>query len=1087
MVKTEIKTSRTKSTTELAGQLREVNTFVKQNVGQNLLPAVHDSIDGIDSLVAFPQDELETRYPVRVSLYPQLVRLTRKDGSLTDEMASEIQQKLALANLDDYIAAHKIGDVDRVLREHQFTVFEDIRSNLAEGSTEGYIEFPTGTGKSVLAAEMVKALRAKTLIITPTQDLVQQMQDTFTQFVPNIPTGLAYTHVKQLDRDVTITTYDYLLKGVKEGTINPSDYGFVICDEAHKALTPARMDAIRQFKGAIKLGLSATPEYSTDKHVGLLLEKKMHYVTIKEAAEEGLISPFKVFIAQTDIDMSQVPIISSTGEYDPKQLERALNIAKRNQAAVDIYKNHFPDSSAFITTLSVKHAIELEEMFRAEGIEARAFHGRLDKRTRKQYLDDFKSGKIKVLLSKKLLAEGIDAPNANLLINLAPTLSKVNAIQRGGRVLRLDPNNPDKEAIIIDVVDENKHAKGRALTFAEVAGTAFAPKKAKEFTGRTYSGSFRGSSPLIHIEGLKVITNLEEVMEVINRYAEEREQAINIPEGFQRFTPNDIAFEFGMESSRVLYHLRALHEENPQHFKSINRSNYISAEGYELLLDRIRGLAAPEGLIPLPINELVQQVGEGKRSRIYKRLKELQAADPDSVRRSEKGWQWFIAPQLLTTLQVEYGSSVEDGFTQVPIFDLAREFGLRTGSAIYKRLNELAVSHPQYITKSNVGRRQIFTANEHGMQILRDELSQVKSNKPPEPNSVRQQFSSRFRGNGTAERERNSYESDGEDVVVFSTEDFNGMSFEEVDSFRRYMTQAAQYPLLSRQQENIIFKLLEEGKTIDSLFQDTDFLKTIRPKSEGLFANVSRDGESIEELVALCNLRLVIHIAKKYHALTIEDRVQEGYFGLKRAVEGFDYHTGNKFSTYATPWIAQSIDRAVKNDGSMIRIPIHAREVYGKAMKIVTEFEVRENRSPTKKELRSLLEEAQLERIDIVMDLFEGKVTRVASLDRPIGSDTETTLGEFVADNYEDYQPGATDDDNIEQIEGIVGGLLTERELEMLKMRHGIGSDEPMTLEAIGEIYGGLTRERVRQILDKAVKKLQINEELRKLWEDAPV
>src|SRR3989344_2856821 len=245
----------------------------------------------------------------------------RHDGQGKDSSLLARNVTKAITSLDHYIDVHKSSvETDQTLRPKQLTVFEDLRTTLASGQSEGYIKLPTGTGKTVLFVEFAEAINLRTLAVVPTKLLVEQTEDKFDEFAEGLETGKIYTYAKEYGRPVTITTYNSLLTGIDNGTINPEDFDLLILDEAHRSLSDKRKDAVRKFTHAIKIGLSATPTYSVIKNLKNLLNNEIHSMTIKEAVEAGLLSPFSVYLAKTDIDISHVSV-AANGEYNEGQLE----------------------------------------------------------------------------------------------------------------------------------------------------------------------------------------------------------------------------------------------------------------------------------------------------------------------------------------------------------------------------------------------------------------------------------------------------------------------------------------------------------------------------------------------------------------------------------------------------------------------------------------------------------------------------------------------------------------------------------------------------------------------------------------------
>ena len=217
------------------------------------------------------------------------------------------------------------------------------------------------------------------------------------------------------------------------------------------------------------------------------------------------------------------------------------------------------------------------------------------------------------------------------------------------------------------------------------------------------------------------------------------------------------------------------------------------------------------------------------------------------------------------------------------------------------------------------------------------------------------------------------------------------------------------------------------------------------------------------------NLRLVVSVAKRYCGcgMSFMDLIQEGNIGLMRAAEKYDAERGFRFSTLATWWIRQAISRALTDNSRTIRIPANVTELIGKIKKISLPMTQELGRTPTEEELSVALE-VDKEKIHIAMEMMHS----VSSLDVPVGEDDETTVGDMVADNDSENPYNEIFKEVNKEIIRNVFDTLTEREANILKMRFGLETDKPNTLEEIGESYG-ISKERVRQIETKALRKLR--------------
>ena len=259
------------------------------------------------------------------------------------------------------------------------------------------------------------------------------------------------------------------------------------------------------------------------------------------------------------------------------------------------------------------------------------------------------------------------------------------------------------------------------------------------------------------------------------------------------------------------------------------------------------------------------------------------------------------------------------------------------------------------------------------------------------------------------------------------------------DPVRMYLKEIGQIKLLSAEEEVELAKRVSEG-----------------------------DQEAKNKLTE-ANLRLVVSIAKKYsgRGLHILDLIQEGNTGLIRAVDKFDWTKGNKFSTYATWWIRQAITRAIADQARTIRVPVHMVEVINKATRCYRKLVQELGREPTVEEIAAELNLP-------VEKIIEANRTAAdtLSLDTPVGDEEDTSIGSFVEDERTPGPADATSNALLAEALKEILDTLTEREADVLRMRFGMYDGRTHTLEEVGQIFG-VTRERIRQIENKAIRKLR--------------
>lgn len=501
----------------------------------------------------------------------------------------------ACQGLDKYISdfyAREAG-VGRTLRDRQMPAFEEVRNLFAQGKDKGYVKLPTGVGKTVLFSEIIEATGLNTMVVVPTTILISQTGDALSRFAPDISYGRVFTNVRELGEQVTITTYSSLVAGLRRGFINPENYQLLVLDEGHRGLSKLRADSINQFPGVLKLGFSATPSFSPSKNLGELLENKIYEMNIGEAVEQGMLAPFTVWLAKTEADLSKVKI-TSNGEYNQQELERIINIHSRNKAAVDLFKQ-LPGGLAIAYCTGVKHAEALAELFRQNGVSAAAISGKKTSKEKTAIIDAFSKGEIRVICNSDLLIEGFDQPQANICLNLQPTLSHVTAEQRGGRVLRLDPNNPNKDALIVDFLDKVSGPR-HPISFAAVAKGAQFTKQLPGNGGDSSNGGrprvFSGVE--IEVEGLEVITEVQEVMRIANESIRE----INELSTKEWISPYNLEDDLGRSGPTIKKMANGFRTEHPEWFQVVagKRSGpmeYIHHDLVEKLREQIAQLKKP--------------------------------------------------------------------------------------------------------------------------------------------------------------------------------------------------------------------------------------------------------------------------------------------------------------------------------------------------------------------------------------------------------------------------------------------------------------------------------------------------------------
>lgn len=295
------------------------------------------------------------------------------------------------------------------------------------------------------------------------------------------------------------------------------------------------------------------------------------------------------------------------------------------------------------------------------------------------------------------------------------------------------------------------------------------------------------------------------------------------------------------------------------------------------------------------------------------------------------------------------------------------------------------------------------------------------------------------------EEEMNLSEEDEVDMENIDLSVPEGVSIE--DPVRMYLKEIGKVPLLTAEEEISLAKRMENGD------------------------------ESAKKRLAEANLRLVVSIAKRYvgRGMLFLDLIQEGNLGLIKAVEKFDYHKGYKFSTYATWWIRQAITRAIADQARTIRIPVHMVETINKLIRVSRQLLQELGREPLPEEIAKELD-MPVERVREILKISQEPV----SLETPIGEEEDSHLGDFIQDDNVPVPAEAAAQTLLKEQLDEVLDTLTEREQKVLRLRFGMNDGRARTLEEVGREFD-VTRERIRQIEAKALRKLRHPSRSRKL------
>ncbi len=425
------------------------------------------------------------------------------------ENEPNIRTERFFRNLERYIADNQKGDI---LYEYQKKIVHDTARFLGSGGKRGYIEAPTGTGKTVLFVTLAEAFSyqddnpPKILVVTPTKDLVRQTQGGtsgdkgFAGFAPDMSVGTFYSDtpsgLKGLKAQVTITTYASLAKLAampvtvvrKDGTrqtriinrIN-EQFDIIFLDEGHKALGIGSRRILQDITDdKLIIGFTATPEYTASRSLAMLLPHLIHQLDLKEAIMLNMLSPvIPVTLAAPSTNVQKF-LVGALGEYENKSLKELIYNSERNRMVINVASELIQAGNtpiiACIPGDDMRHPQYIAEQLSERVIKnpdgserllkAVAITSAIPAAMRQKYYAELEKGELDALTYIDVLTEGWDSQRANVIINARPTRSLVAARQRMGRILR---NKPDgRPAIAMDITDQISAATAPQVSMADI-------------------------------------------------------------------------------------------------------------------------------------------------------------------------------------------------------------------------------------------------------------------------------------------------------------------------------------------------------------------------------------------------------------------------------------------------------------------------------------------------------------------------------------------------------------------------------------------------------------------------------------------
>ena len=431
--------------------------FVLENGARRVAIEIDDETSHNKSLVAtnkFYDDLLKQNSMVYLGwdVYRWAVRQMQiQPEAVKDELRVFLGSHPQFKEIEDYLPQQRgkaLNGANLELKKHQMEALRSLQAMRDNSETIALLYHATGTGKTVTAVMDAKNCGGRVLFLAHTQELINQATETFRKLWPSVTVGRYMEAIKQPNAHVVCGSVQSVALHLDQ--FKDDDFDYLIVDEAHHAAADTYQKVLSYFKPTFTLGLTATPERTDDNKVILeIFKNTAHKLDIQTAVEIGELVPIRCIRIHTNIDLTKVRFNSV--QYNIRDLESKIYVPERNRLIVDTWLQYVRDKRTVVFCASVKHAEQIAELFREEGIRAASVSGSMKQSERKEFQDKFVGREVQVLCACDLLNEGWDCPETEVLFMARPTMSKVLYTQQLGRGMRLFEG---KESLMVfDFVD----------------------------------------------------------------------------------------------------------------------------------------------------------------------------------------------------------------------------------------------------------------------------------------------------------------------------------------------------------------------------------------------------------------------------------------------------------------------------------------------------------------------------------------------------------------------------------------------------------------------------------------------------------
>ncbi len=423
-------------------------------------------------------------------------QLKKQRDKVKDELITFVGEMSEFRLLEDYLPKQKGKIIE--LKEHQQSAIDNLQKMRESGESIALLYHATGTGKTVTAVSDAKRCGERTLFLAHTRELVTQAKATFEDVWPGKQSGMYIAEQKDADSYVVCASIQSVAQNLEQ--FKPDDFGYIIIDECHHGTANTYKKLLGYFKPKFTLGLTATPERTDGEDLLELFRNVAHKLDLKTAVEMGELTPIRCIRVKTNVDLSTVRINGI--KYYSQDLESKLYVPERNRIIIDTYLQCVKNRKTVVFCASVKHAEEISQLFRENGIACEAVSGTLKNSERARILDEYENGNINVLCACDLLNEGWDSPETEILFMARPTMSKTLYIQQLGRGMRKCEGK--KYLMVFDFIDNanmfnTPYSIHRLLNIKEYrpGQMVLAPQKQMELDSDLLA---RGEKPEIYLD-----------------------------------------------------------------------------------------------------------------------------------------------------------------------------------------------------------------------------------------------------------------------------------------------------------------------------------------------------------------------------------------------------------------------------------------------------------------------------------------------------------------------------------------------------------------------------------------------------------